>query len=75
VDEEQTQADGGVHERDAAQDITDFDVLRVDMTPAEPSRRAPNPLRAARPDLLARYRDSVDSVMAARRAGIESPDR
>lgn len=60
--------------REGDQITTDFGVLRVDLSVRPPTRQAPNPLRAARPELLERYQEAVDSVIAARRAGLDSAD-
>jgi hypothetical protein len=54
---------------------SDFEALNVESSPAAPSRKAPNPLRSARPERLEAAREEVMRIITARRNGLAPPER
>lgn len=52
-----------------------FDVLNVDSSPKVTPRKAPNPLRSARPERLEAACEEVRRIITARRNGLASHER
>lgn len=71
-DDDRTLEEG--EDADFDQTTTDFAVVHDDLKVRATVHKAPNPLRAADPARLERYRTEIRGVIAARRAGTEFGD-
>lgn len=57
---------------DRTHDTVEFEILDADLAIKAEITEGANPLRTADPSRLMRYRDEIDSVVAARRAAIDA---
>jgi hypothetical protein len=70
-----TVAEPHAEQPDPEHRASDFEVLNADLSLKVPTHKAPNPLRNARPERLQVVRDDVRRIIAARRAGLQPPER
>jgi hypothetical protein len=63
------------HKRHKSAKSSNFEALNVESSPPPPARKAPNPLRSARPERLEAANEEVRRIIVARRNALASPER